>query len=237
MFRSDHEQSSTQLRQSYEKLYDQGWLGERQSLFVWLMKYLRLQPNERLLDVACGDAQLATWVEREGGVYYGTDFANHALQRSSCQRLVLADGQALPFAPHCFHWVTCIGSLEHFQDIELGMREIARVMRSDGRAVLILPNAFGLTWNLLSVWRNGQISDDDGQPQQGFATRVAWEQLLRKNGLAVSSVVGYERAWPRTRHAWAHYWRQPLEVLLALLWPIVPLNLRRSFLFCCQRAK
>ena len=32
-------------------------------------------------------------------------------------------------------------------------------------SALAFPNAFGLTWNLLSVWRNGQISDDDGQPQ------------------------------------------------------------------------
>jgi SAM-dependent methyltransferase len=235
MFRSNTDLSNEEVRLAYEHLYRQGWPGPRQAVFVWLMRRVPLQPGDILLDVACGDAQLCSLVESRGGQYYGIDLARTALHQRNCLRLTVGDGQTLPFPSHHFHWVTCIGSLEHFLDMDKGLQEIARVLKPEGGAVILVPNLFAITWNLINVWRNGRVSDDDGQPVQGYATRASWEALLNSNGLEVTKVVGYERACPNTKYEWSRYWLAPKELFLALLGPFIPLNLRRAFVFFCRR--
>jgi SAM-dependent methyltransferase len=62
-------------------------------------------------------------------------------------RLVLVRGLAerLPFRDAAFDRVVCKGSIDHFADPVAGMREMARVLRPDGRAVITLHNYGGAT--------------------------------------------------------------------------------------------
>ena len=235
MFARKHIASTEQLQAAYDELYTQRWLPSRASLFVWLMRLLKMQPGQLLLDVACGDAQLGQFAQEARVVYYGVDISYVAAQIARRERMLVADGARLPFVDNTFDHVTSIGSLEHYLDMAQGVREIARLLKPDGRACVLVPNAFGLTWNVLRVWRTGDLADDDGQPIQRFGTRNAWHRLLTENGLKVCRTLGHERDWPRTMAEYRSYLAQPKETLLALLAPCLPLNLRRNFVFLCAK--
>ena len=228
--------SPKQLRAAYDALSSRSWLPPRTALFTWLVRLLEVQPERTLLDVACGVAQLGQAERQAGLIYYGVDISPVAVRTAVHRERVLAgDGARLPFADNCFDYVTSIGSLEHYLDMAQGVREMARVLKSEGRACVLVPNAFGLTWNVLRVWRTGELSDDDGQPIQRFGTRSAWYKLLVKNGLEVRRTLGYERAWPRTIEEWQLDLTRPGESVLALLAPFLPLNMRRCFIFVCAK--
>ena len=144
------------------------------------------------------DAQLAAAVQPTGLIYFGVDISLSALQAAHHQELAVSDGAHLPFHDESFDFVTSIGSLEHYLDMERGIHEMARVLKPGGQACVLVPNVFSLTWNVLRVWRTGDLADDDGQPIQRFATRKAWSRLIEDNGLQVFRVLGLGLMLART---------------------------------------
>ncbi len=225
------------LRDVYDNLYSQDqFLPDRSSVFRWVLRCLAPKPGSRLLDVACGDGQMGPIAEEAGVSYLGVDYAPSASIKAQSSTVFTANGENLPFPAASFDYITNIGSLEHFLDVGRGIREMHRLLRANGTAFILVPNAFGLTWNVLRVWRTGGLADDDGQPLQRFATRNAWQNLLIENGLHPLYVLGYERIWPRTKADWHRYRAEPKEILLALLAPFLPLNAKRSLAFVCRKA-
>src|SRR5439155_7621264 len=143
------------------------------------------------------------------------------------------NGEALPFLDRSFDLVLNLGSLEHYEQPEVGAAEMARVLCPGGRAVVLLPNIFGYL-HVLHVWRTGTVYDD-GQPLQRYGTDAAWRQLLGANGLRVERVVKYQRALPRT---WPDLWwyiRHPRRFLQALVTPLLPTSAASSLVFICRR--
>lgn len=60
------------------------------------------------------------------------------------KRTVLVDEDMLPVKDACFDRVLEIHALEFFADAEAHLREIWRVMRPEGRLLLVVPNRSGL---------------------------------------------------------------------------------------------
>jgi SAM-dependent methyltransferase len=139
---------------------------------------------------------------------------------------IVADGELLPLPDMCADYVTHIGSLEHYQDPEAGIREITRVLKPSGVACVLLPNLFGLFGNILYVWKNGHVFDD-GQPLQRYDTKGGWKDMLVTNGLVPFHIVRYESEFPRTWQDLAWYLLRPnklarfrLRVSFRLTWLI-----------------
>ena len=227
--------STQAIRLQYDDLYSGAWLQSRTTLLYRVLQLIPTRPNAKLLDIACGDGQMAKLVEGRGLRYIGLDLSYCGVQSAGRNNGIVGDGALLPFPADSFDYITNIGSLEHFINPNRGVKEMSRVLKRDGLALILVPNAFSLTWNLLHVWKTGDIASDDGQPIQRFATRGAWKQLLEQNGLVVEHVVGHERIWPKNRHDWLYYTKQPKELLLALLSPILPLDAKRCFIFECRK--
>jgi SAM-dependent methyltransferase len=235
MFDLHRTKSTEEIRMNYDALYSQRWIEPRSSLFIWLLGLLKIKPGQTLLDVACGEAELGHLAHRKGIIYYGVDISIEAIKLSTCRVAVVGDGSNLPFSENHFDYVICIGSLEHFVEIAQGVGELARVVKDDGMVCILVPNAFGITWNVLNVWKTGDLADD-GQPIQRFGTRNAWQRLIEANGLMVVRILGYERLWPNTQKEIRFYLSQPKELILALLTPFIPTNLKRCFVFLCKKA-
>jgi SAM-dependent methyltransferase len=235
--------SSHQARAAYNRLYrdTQTWLSSRYSLARWLLGLIRPRPGSALLDVACGDGTLLTVARSVGVDCYGIDISDRAvgLARRTLGRgvVVTGDGAAIPCPDDAFDYVTNVGSLEHYVDMERGVREMARVLKPGGLACILLPNAFGLTWSVWHAWRTGELADDGRQPIQRFGTWRAWQELLTNNGLHVQRTVGYEQNWPRTAAERCFYLAHPREFLWLLLSPLIPLNLARCFVFLCTPSR
>ncbi len=63
-------------------------------------------------------------------------------------RLVRGIGEALPFPAHTFDRVLCDSALDHFASPDLGVREMARVLRPEGRMVISFVNYGSLSVRL-----------------------------------------------------------------------------------------
>ncbi len=104
----------------------------------------RLQSGDRALDVASGTGDLALELERRvgpGGEVVGSDFSEGMLDvarsKSSVVRWEWADAQALPYADGEFAAVTVGFGARNFGDLDKGLAEMVRVVKSGGRVVVL----------------------------------------------------------------------------------------------------
>lgn len=230
--------SVAELKSSYDRLY-QDWLGRHRNIEQAgrMLTLLELQPG-LLLDVACGLGYLLDMAEEKGVTAVGLDISWIALTKAKKEgphrKVVLGNGEQLPWPDNTFDYVTCLGSLEHFIHPEVGVREIARVLKPSGKVAISLPNSHHLM-AIYNVYKTGGVLPEL-QDFERFATRVEWTAMLEQNGLKVLSVhkynVGFARVFKKGRGLfWYAY--NILFKLLGDFW--IPLNLSFSLIFICTK--
>jgi len=114
-------------------------------------------PGDRVLDACCGTGDFAVEAERRGGRVVGLDFSERMLERarrkSGTIEWVQGDALALPFADGEFDAATVGFGVRNLADLELGLRELHRVLRPGGRlAVLEITRPRGLLRPFFRVW-------------------------------------------------------------------------------------
>ena len=96
-----------------------------------------VRPGDRVLDACCGTGDLALAAHELGGDVTGLDFSPAMLARarrkSGAVSWVEGDVRATPFADASFDAVTIGFGLRNLEDLEAGLRELARVLRPGGR--------------------------------------------------------------------------------------------------------
>jgi 2-polyprenyl-3-methyl-5-hydroxy-6-metoxy-1,4-benzoquinol methylase len=110
--------------------------------------------GSRILDAGCGNGWLSICAWEEGFDVYSVDMAESEIkesqyilkQRNAFIRLIRTSLSALPFINSSFDSIICISVLEHISDIEQAILEIKRVLKKNGRLILVVPN--GLTFGL-----------------------------------------------------------------------------------------
>ena len=226
-------------RSVYDMIYKGDAINQMDSLFLWILSLLKVSPGQTLLDISTGRGQMIKLAHLQKINAYGLDFSGTACQIAASKTpgaICCGDGHSLPFAANSCDYVTNLGSLEHFEHMSHGIREMARVLKPTGLACLTVPNMFGLLWNVSAAWQTGDV-DDDGQPLQRYGTRRQWQRLLEENGLRVVQVLGYEHqhAFPLTSTDWRFYWFHPIRILLMLMSPLIPVNAAGQFVFICKK--
>ena len=101
-----------------------------------------------ILDVGCGTGVTGISFADEGTVF-GVDSSAHALefaQRRGLTRIAQSVGEAMPFASGQFDLITSSDVLEHIEDDEAVLREMARLARPGGLLVIVVP-AFPSLWS------------------------------------------------------------------------------------------
>jgi len=103
-----------------------------------------LSPGGRALDVACGTGKLTAALRREvgsTGLVAGVDFSAGMLriarEHAAGPRYIRGDALRLPFADGAFDAVAVAFGLRNFADPERGLREMARVLRTGGKALVL----------------------------------------------------------------------------------------------------
>ena len=97
-------------------------------------------PGSRVLDLCCGHGNVTEALAATGAEVTGLDFSAAMLEAARARvpqaDLVEGDAQAMPFEDASFDAVTCNVGLGHVPDQPKAVREIARVLRPGGVAVL-----------------------------------------------------------------------------------------------------
>jgi demethylmenaquinone methyltransferase/2-methoxy-6-polyprenyl-1,4-benzoquinol methylase len=121
-----------------------------------------VRPGDEVLDACCGTGDLALAAERAGGRVTGLDFSTGMLAwargKSSTVTWVLGDVTALPFPDESFDAVTVGFGIRNVPDLEVGLAELARVLRPGGRiACLEITRPEGILKPFFRLWFDGLI--------------------------------------------------------------------------------
>ena len=103
-----------------------------------LLEFVRPQPGERALDVACGPGIVTAALERAGLLAAGIDLTREMIREAVPRggRYVQGNVERLPFAVSTFDLAVCRNACHHFPSPQAVMQEMARVLRPGGRAIV-----------------------------------------------------------------------------------------------------
>ncbi len=103
-----------------------------------------VKSNDWVLDIACGTGDLlrafgagAVQPSRLTGADFSLGMLQRALNTQPCARWLQADGLRLPFADGSFDIASCAFGVRNFQNLDIGLKEMHRVLRPGGRAVVL----------------------------------------------------------------------------------------------------
>ena len=179
----------------------------------------RLSPGSKILDVGCGTGHLAAEFIRRGYQAWGTDLAEAMVQYArhhyDPERFQVADIEQMPFPDNNFDGIVCLGVVEYLATDDAALREMWRVLKPGGYAVITTPSSIcpffyadrGLvrTRFLLRpvIGAVRALLGGKRRPAQPFPKvqhrryrRGSWEKLLRSHGLELEDWVC---------HAWGLY--------------------------------
>ena len=117
-----------------------------------------VRAGDRVLDAACGTGDLAIADLRAGaGKVTGLDFSPKMLERARTKHTSIewlqGDMLALPFADETFDAATVGFGVRNVENLELGLRELRRVLRPGGRvAILEITQPRGALRPFYSLW-------------------------------------------------------------------------------------
>jgi demethylmenaquinone methyltransferase/2-methoxy-6-polyprenyl-1,4-benzoquinol methylase len=119
-------------------------------------------PGDRVLDACCGTGDLAVEAERRGGRVVGLDFSGRMLERAHLKsgtiEWVQGDALDLPFGDGEFDAATVGFGVRNLDDLERGLRELARVLRPGGKlAVLEITRPRGILRPFFRLWLDALI--------------------------------------------------------------------------------
>jgi ubiquinone/menaquinone biosynthesis C-methylase UbiE len=101
--------------------------------------------GSKILDAGCGPGEMAAMLMQRGYEVWGIDIAEpmiqHARERCRANRFRVGDIERIPFPDSTFDGVVCLGVLEYLDADAKALREIGRVLKPGGKAVVSTPNA------------------------------------------------------------------------------------------------
>jgi SAM-dependent methyltransferase len=106
----------------------------------------------RVLEIGFGAGRHRLFFRGNPGDYIATEYSAAHDQSDSWKamrgRCLRCDARALPFAAATFDAALSIYNLEHIDDLQGVFREVARVLKPEGRFLVALPCEGGLAWNV-----------------------------------------------------------------------------------------
>jgi len=224
----------------YNRIYSGPGIRANSAYYRWLARLFNLRQAAMLLDVSCGEGIfLKEALKLSKLKAFGLDISDKAISiakhNALGSSLVVADGQRVPFKDKSFDYLTCLGSLEHYIDQELGLKEMQRVAKDDATFYILLPNSLSINL-FFHVIKYGDKPSEDFQIIERTATRNEWVLFLEKNGLKVIKVYG-SNLWPEFFKEGTRKVKSVPKYFERLLIKLFcPLNLSMDFIFVCKKS-
>jgi ubiquinone/menaquinone biosynthesis C-methylase UbiE len=183
------------------------------------LDHLGLMPGDRLIDVGAGAGGTALIAAGRGVDVVAIDASPRMVARMVARMKDAAgvagrvhadimDGMALGLPDDSFQAAISVFGVVLFPDADLGMREIARVLKPGGRAVIVTwteTERYELAARLfgaIAAVRGPQPPPTALPAQLRFREEPAFRRLLAEAGLVVEAVVRLEERWRLPSARW-----------------------------------
>lgn len=180
-----------------------------------LVRFLKAEPGQRLLDVGCGTGMFLRAAAAYGLETTGIDVSAEAVRISkqvspqsdisvqSMDRITFVSAYKPLVRTNLFDYVTAFGSMEHCPEIKQALSEIRRSLRIGGKFIAMVPN---------SKYDGPQMSIQE-EIMETRKSLPEWATMFRDAGFTIQEV-GHDR----------------------LMWrPDVPLDRTYQFVFTLTR--
>ncbi len=143
------------------------------------------------------NTEILLWAAQEGAECCGIDIAETTALKARARsqalavplRIAVADACALPFPNDTFDCLYTMGTVEHFPDYDIAVRELFRVLKPHGRAIIGVPNKLDPFLRPLLVWLLNSVGLYAYGREKSF-TRRALRRLLESAGFRVTAQTG-----------------------------------------------
>ena len=196
---------------------------------------LGAESGKKLLDVGTGTGHLLKAAKGSGLDVYGTDISPEAVkvaqQNVPDAHLVVAAGENLPFQDSSFDYVVCFGSLEHFLDMDQGLREMIRVARPEARFMIVVPNKNYFLWKV-----RGEYGTKQKDLKETLMDYGGWKGFFEKHKLKILKT--YHDPWPwQSVKIFKHKnpWRIARRAFYRFIWLFMPLEYTYQFIFILNK--
>ena len=180
------------------------------------------------------NTRILAWAAQRGARAYGVDISEPTvvLARAAFSngagplRAAAADVRALPFCDASFDAIYSMGTIEHFDETEQAVREMARVLKPGGRAIIGVPNRHDPFLRPLLA----TVMQALGLYAYGYEksySRRSLRLMLERAGFEVGeeTAILFIPGGLRILDLACHSWCRPLSVVTgAMVWPFVWLD-------------
>lgn len=143
------------------------------------------------------NTRLLQWLAGRGAHTVGIDLSAVTVARAGANfardgllaRFAQADIRALPFPEASFDAVYTMGTIEHVAEYALAIREVRRVLRPGGRAVIGVPYRWDPFLRPLVAWTLQQLGRYPYSPERSFGGREL-RRAVEASGLRVTARTG-----------------------------------------------
>ena len=155
-----------------------------------------------ILDVGCGGGFLSEEFAKAGFSVTGLDPAPESIEAAQTHALAsglsvdyrVGSGENLPFVQSSFDHVTCCDVLEHVDDVDRVVSEIARVLKPGG---LFLYDTINRTWmsklaviKVMQDWPSTSFAEPDSHVWEKFIKPAELTACLKRHGLIQKEMRG-----------------------------------------------
>ncbi|MEO0438739.1 MAG: class I SAM-dependent methyltransferase [Pseudomonadota bacterium] len=193
---------------------------------------LGLTKEHALLDVACGPGLFLEQALQRGAQACGVDISEVAValaqQRSQAAMLAVGSADKLPYADSTFDCVSCLGSLERFLSAQSALGEMHRVIRRDGKLLVMVRNSLTPSWQAIAKLGIGNQTG-----HQGAASLNHWQGLIEAAGFVVVDV--YPDQWPLMRWQRLRHYMGASADFTSVRRGHLPLRFANELIFLCKK--
>lgn len=180
------------------------------------------------------NTRILAWAAQHGARAFGVDISEPTARQAkaafadcpSALHATAADVRALPFVDASFDAIYSMGTIEHFDETELAVREMARVLKPGGRAIIGVPNRhdpflrplLSTAMQALGLYAYGY--------EKSYSRR-ALREMLERSGFTVTAetAILFIPGGLRILDLACHSWCRPLSwITAAMVWPFVWLD-------------
>jgi SAM-dependent methyltransferase len=178
------------------------------------------------------NTRILAWAGMQGARVYGVDISEptviqaHAAFNGHPLHGAVGDVRDLPFADASFDAVYSMGTIEHFEETERAVGEMARVLKPGGRAIVGVPNRHDPFLRPILAAALQRLGLYAYGLEKSYSRR-ALREMLERAGLTVGAetAILFVPGWLRMLDLACHSWCRPLaKITGACLWPFVFLD-------------